>query len=94
MVDEIDNSKYPLSSKVLSKSTVKKLMGSYVNDETQITPEAVESMQKVLIEHTRWIVNEAEKLATYEGRKRIKDTHIRDAVRTYFGIRLKNKGGK
>ena len=90
MVNNQRDSLHPLSSTALSKNSVKKLMDFYVNDGTQITPDAVSSMQKVLIEHTRWITNEAEKLAIYEGAKRIKDTHIRDAVKTYFGIRGKN----
>jgi histone H3/H4 len=68
-------------------------MSQYINEDTQVTKEAVNIMQKVLVEHARWITNEAEKLAIYEGTRRIKDNHVRDAVRIYFGIREKNEGG-
>ena len=79
-------------SSPLRINTVKNLMHKYLEKEngdstTQVEAEAVTIFQGVLIDTTRWIMIDAEKMARYRGQKTITKDDIRAAVVNYLGDR-------
>jgi len=79
-------------SSPLRLNTVKNLMHKYLENEagenkTSVEAEAVTVFQGVLIDVSRWVMIEAEKLARYRGQKTITKDDIRAAVVKYLGDR-------
>lgn len=82
-------------SSPLRINTVKNLMHKYLENEagenkTAVEAEAVTIFQGVLIDTTRWIMIDAEKMARYRGQKTITKDDIRAAVVNYLGDRKSN----
>ena len=68
------------------RTTLKRVVSKHkVRKETRISKEGLDQLSIILDELAGWIIREAEKLVSNEGKLTISSKHINDAVKIYFG---------
>ena len=70
----------------LPKATLRRIFLKHkVRRETRISENGLNRLGIILDELAGWIIREAEKLVSNEGKLTISSKHISDAVKIYFG---------
>lgn len=68
------------------RATLKRIVSKHkVRKETRISKDGLDQLSIILDELVGWIIREAEKLVSNEGKLTISSKHINDAVKIYFG---------